>query len=521
MNKLSLKQSWYLTLLLFIFACPKTWADAIYNKDINLPEESTACVEFSNSQSSVKAVARNQLTNVPTIYIDADGTIDGDVWVTATMEVYDRNNMIGGNFTLGSYELSIKYKGDGTAEKPSFRLKLNTKRSLLGTKSGSYKQWELQANDDDPTMLRNALTKELGDKMGFSFTPGYQFADVYVNGTYKGTYQITDRVKVESGRVLAYDKDDDWLVQVASAGEVDTRTDGYGDWYVEGDTSTPYLIIKNPDKDDLTTDQLTLLANDIGNYFNNTFWNDIENNVDQTSFVNWYISSEILAAYKQLSSIYTYRDATNNGKLFFGPLSGNEKAYDNNGKYPMDMSDINTEGSYKGMIFTRADYGLMRTKLQNLWQEGWFKKAVRAKWNTIYGNNATINVKSALQSRLSSLASEIAQTMEYNYKPISEGGAGWTLEGSYADAVAAISTYLDNRFTYLNRKFNELATSSEGLLGDVNDDGKVDVTDVVQLVNYVLGKYPTPFIKANADVNGDNMINVSDVIPLTNLILSQ
>ena len=485
---------------------------------INVPEGSIPLIKFVSSQSGEEPITRGQLTDVPTIYIDANGEIDGDNWGTASIEVFDSNNMIGGNFTLDNTGLCIKCKGDGTAEKPSYRLKFTTKRALMGSKSGSYKQWELLANDDDPTMLRNALTKELGDQIGFAFTPGYQFADVYVNDKYMGTYQITDRVKVESGRVLASDKDTDWLVQIASVGEVDTRTDGNGDFYVEGNETSPYLIIKNPDKDDLTADQQSTLANEVNDYFNNTFWKDIENNVEQASFVNWYISSEILAAYKQLSSTYAYKSASE-GKLFFGPLSDNEKAYDNSNNYPIDMSDLDIDGSYNGMIFTHADYGLMRNKLQDLWKEEWFKEAVLTKWNSIVSSD----VKATLKTKLTSLANEIAQTRDYNYKTTSEGGAGWTLEGNYEDKVTEISNYLDNRFAYLNKKFNELANAEieDILLGDVNGSGHIDVTDVVMEVNYILGEEPESFVFKNADMNGDKTINISDVMEIINIILNQ
>ena len=57
-------------------------------------------------------------------------------------------------------------------------------------------------------------------------------------------------------------------------------------------------------------------------------------------------------------------------------------------------------------------------------------------------------------------------------------------------------------------------------LGDVNGDGDVNVNDVTVLINYILGKNPTPFVEANADVNGDEAINVNDVTALINMILN-
>ena len=193
---------------------------------------------------------RTQMNDVPTIYIDSDAPIDADNWGKAAIEVFDQNNMIGGSFTLDNTGLSVKYVGDGSDVKTSYRLKFENKYALLGSKSGKYKQWVLESNDDDPTMLRNGLTEELGDQLGFSFTPGCQYADLVVNGTYVGTYQITDRVKVESGRVLVSDKDTDWLLEIASKGEV-----GANDLYVAGDETNPYIVIKNPDTDEsgLTT----------------------------------------------------------------------------------------------------------------------------------------------------------------------------------------------------------------------------------------------------------------------------
>lgn len=393
---------------------------------------------------------RAQMNDVPTIYIDTDAPIDADNWGTAAIEVFDENNMIGGSFTLDNTGLSVKFVGDGSDEKKSYRLKFENKRAFLGSKSGSYKQWVLESNDDDPSMLRNGLTEELGDLIGFTFTPGCQYADLVVNGTYVGTYQITDRVKAESGRVFVIDKATDWLLEIASNGEV-----GANDLYVAGDDTNPNIVIKNPDKDDITAEEQAALQTAVGNYFS-TFWNDIENKVDQTSFINWYVASEILGGYKQLSDIFVYKDNAD-GKLYFGPLWSNDKAYGNNAKHPVDMSDLNTAGSYNGMLFNHADYKVMRKKIEALWQEQWFKDAVIAKWNTIFGEAKTTDLQTALTAKIDALAAEIAQTQADNYASKENGGAGWTLEGEYASAVQTIKDYLTQRFVYLDTKFKELS----------------------------------------------------------------
>lgn len=58
------------------------------------------------------------------------------------------------------------------------------------------------------------------------------------------------------------------------------------------------------------------------------------------------------------------------------------------------------------------------------------------------------------------------------------------------------------------------------LLGDVNDDGKVTIKDVTDLISYLLGGDVDPFIADNADVNQDGSIAIKDVTELINLILS-
>lgn len=56
--------------------------------------------------------------------------------------------------------------------------------------------------------------------------------------------------------------------------------------------------------------------------------------------------------------------------------------------------------------------------------------------------------------------------------------------------------------------------------GDVNDDGTVNVTDVINIANYILKKTSNELVKYIGDMNGDGIINVTDVIITVNSILN-
>lgn len=58
-------------------------------------------------------------------------------------------------------------------------------------------------------------------------------------------------------------------------------------------------------------------------------------------------------------------------------------------------------------------------------------------------------------------------------------------------------------------------------LGDTNLDGSVNVTDVTDITNSVLGSPAPNFCKITAEMNGDGTLNVSDITTLINKILAQ
>jgi len=58
------------------------------------------------------------------------------------------------------------------------------------------------------------------------------------------------------------------------------------------------------------------------------------------------------------------------------------------------------------------------------------------------------------------------------------------------------------------------------LVGDLNGDREVSVSDISLLINYILMSTLTPDIIDIADINGDREVTVGDVSALISLILS-
>lgn len=61
---------------------------------------------------------------------------------------------------------------------------------------------------------------------------------------------------------------------------------------------------------------------------------------------------------------------------------------------------------------------------------------------------------------------------------------------------------------------------AEVLVGDVDNDGRVNITDVVKMINAVMSENWDSINQENADINGDGVWNITDVTSLINIIMN-
>ena len=82
-----------------------------------------------------------------------------------------------------------------------------------------------------------------------------------------------------------------------------------------------------------------------------------------------------------------------------------------------------------------------------------------------------------------------------------------------ASSTSVLYTLADEPFD-----ISIVAARPTTVLGDLNNDGQVDMTDVSLLVDYILDIKKMPS-DVNCDINDDGVVDISDVLALTDLLL--
>ena len=93
------------------------------------------------------------------------------------------------------------------------------------------------------------------------------------------------------------------------------------------------------------------------------------------------------------------------------------------------------------------------------------------------------------------------------------------IDGKLVKHIDRTVDYTCESVTVIYTKVELESGSTSNVLGDVDGDGTVSVTDVAWIVNHILGVNDNNFIAANADINGDGEIDINDVMATVSIIL--
>lgn len=108
------------------------------------------------------------------------------------------------------------------------------------------------------------------------------------------------------------------------------------------------------------------------------------------------------------------------------------------------------------------------------------------------------------------------QSME-GYLLVSIPESGYEIDEALLFAITATSEVTGNSE---EADFEITIINYEFILGDANNDGIVNISDIVVIINYIMNGSASPFVFEKADVNGDGIINVLDITGIVNIIYS-
>ena len=438
-------------------------------------------------------------TTVPRIDINTVGGVD-----ISSKEVYiDAQIIVNGNGVFPSMTDSVMVRGRGNSSwssdpksKNPYRLKFKEKVKLLGMTNG--KNWVLLANKMPGSMLTNAYGMKIASLIGTPYANNIIPVDLYVNGTYKGSYNITEKVGLYNNSVELDNE------EVAALLELDDYFDEEeGQKFESSDFGLP-VNIKEPD---FGVDSTELSLNQIKYRFNRfakavSLGVGITNHVDVDYLARYLLTSDLIfnkeLFYPKSVFCYNVNIPDLDSKFIFGPI------------WDLDWGFGYTQvwNSYFNRYATTDYYSATISMKQSKFFRTLRKEPDVAK-----------RIYELCRDFVKNDLDELCEYFEDYYlyaKPSLESNTRVAADPTdyAAQSVQAVS-WIQQRANYLLNQFKQEMM----LLGDVDNDGIITIKDVTTLIDYLLGFTQDLYNDLNADINQDGDITVQDVTALIDLLL--
>lgn len=442
------------------------------------------------------------LTDLATAVPRIDINTVGGVNISSKEYYLDAQIIIDGKGVFPSMTDSVKVKGRGNTSwstnpnaKNPYRLKFASKVKPLGLTKG--KNWVLLANKIEGSMLTNAYGMKAASLIGTVATNHIIPVDLYVNGTYKGSYNFTEKVGL-SGNSVDIDTD-----SVAALLELDTY---YDEAAGQKFKSSPYNLPVNIKEPEFGVDETLLTLNDIQQRFNSflsTLNNggNLEDHVDLDQLARYMLTNEFVCNLEIFhpKSTYCYNEniLDNGSKFVFGPVWDLDWAMGYNGSSGTTYFKNNIKTDY---------YSL------SLAQNSIFKAMHN---NNDVGRRIYELCRELLDNNLDELCEFCLDYYLYAKPSLVKNKTAATDATDYADQAARAADWFRLRASVIYKRIRQ----EQVLLGDLNDDGMVSISDVTDFVDYFTGSNRTFLGDIDADIDNDGNVTIADLTTLIDIIL--
>lgn len=212
----------------------------------------------------------------------------------------------------------------------------NNNVSLLGMPAEN--DWVLHGPYSDKTLIRNALTFQLGNEMG-QWAPRTRFCELYINNEYRGVYLLMEKIKRDSCRVNISKLNPDEITGSDLTGGYILSIDRPDDHWISpypgiygGDIIINYIY---PDYAGMPYEQRQYIKDYVTNFeytLKGSDYRDPDKGyrayIDVYSFIDHFLINELnrnVDAYRLSAFFYKNK----NGKLIMGPLWDHNLSFGN------------------------------------------------------------------------------------------------------------------------------------------------------------------------------------------------
>ena len=464
------------------------------------PSGKYALVPFGREYTVNVDFLTDHSTAVPRIDINTVGGAS----VSSKTYYVDAEIIIDGAGVFPSMTDSVKIKGRGNNSwsanpnsKNPYRLKFADKVKPFGLPKG--KNWVLLANRIKGSMLTNAIGMKAASLLGTVAANHMIPVDLYLNGTYKGSYNFTEKIGLANNSVDLEDE------SVAALLELDAYYDEASNQKFK---STPYKLpvnIKEPEFNEGTT---LLTLKDIKNRFN-VFAQAVHNDGDLSEYADFdqlarfFLLNDFicnLELYHPKSTFCYYENVLDeNSKLKFGPVWDLDWAFGFDGSYSSSYFQRNVNYDYFHSIAGMS--------------QGDFTSDI--------GNNHLIP-KYMYQLWVDFLANGLEELCDYCSEYYAYAKPSFMNNKAASLDVFDYDSQIPKAVNWLKQRANILLEGFRlkyEILGDVNDDREVGIADISALIDILLGGEADAETLWRADVNKDNEKTIGDINALIDIIL--
>ena len=427
---------------------------------------SATAAELDPTAMSSGENSDTETITVPQIYIttaDGNGTLlqKEDDYVEASITIKDTDS------SVITDNIQFKVRGNSTAApsvtKKAFTFKFESKKNVLNM--GKAKKWALLANAFDPTLMRNYIAFDFAQKMELDFTSQQRFVELWLDGSYRGCYVLTEPVEEGSTRVdIDIDSNNgmkDFLIEL----EAD-RVEEEVSYFSAGEMR---FAVKEPEEpNDEQLAYISSTMNDILNIIKKGDQEEISKKIDIQSFTRYYLLNELVKTldFGYSSVFFYYKDDI----LYCGPV------------WDYDLAAGNVTSSYSEASKSAADpnglYAAYRNFYRHLTAYSWFVSEIRATCVQYYDYIYNITAKGGL---MDTLIDTYGDVFDRNYNE-----AGWspstqwsTLQmtpfATFSENVEFLREWIYNRGVWLRNHYDLYRTA--GLCGDSNSDRTISIMD--------------------------------------------